>query len=395
MTRPALLGGGPAFPEGLPFFRPAKPTLDRVVARLAPSYERGVLTNGPNARTLEEQAAERLGVDHVIAVSSCTTGLMLTMQALIDGGGSVVMPSFTFSATAHAAVWAGGVPRFAECDTTTCQLDVDDAANRLGGAALIVGTHVFGSPCAPEAVESLGRRAALPVIFDAAHAFGAMRRGRPIGTFGAAEIFSLSPTKVLVAGEGGLIATNDTDLAARVRLGVDYGNPGNYDTQFPGLNARMSEFHAATALCSLDELDAHLARRHELVDRYEASLAAVPGVTPQIVDDDDVSTYKDFTVIVDESRYGLGRDQLAAALAAEGIDTRPYFWPPVHRQRAYAHLATPELPRTDWVASRVVSLPLWRDMPDDAVERIVDAVGRIHGHVAEIAAREKQACASL
>lgn len=378
MTDLALLGGQPAFPEGLPFFRPATPPLERVTARLAPSYERGVLTNGPLVRELETAVAERLGVPEVVAVASCTAGLMLAFQALARPGTAAVMPSFTFSATAHAARWAGAVPRFAECDAASCQLDLADAAARLAGASVLVGTHVFGAPCAPEQVEKVGRAAGLAVVFDAAHGLGATRAGRPVGSFGDAEVFSLSPTKPMTSGEGGLVAVRDPELARRIRLGVDYGNPGDYDTLFAGLNARMSELHAATALESLAELDDHLATRRRLAARYQEALAGVPGIRPQAVDPGDTSTYKDFTVIVDEDAYGLDRDALATALKAEGVDTRPYFHPPVHRQRAYADLGTPALPVTDWVAARVISLPLWRDMPPEAVDRVVELLARIH-----------------
>ena len=390
MKRPAIVGDEPAFPDGLPFFRPAKPALDRVVQRLEPSYSKGMLTNSALVREFEERAAERLGVPHVIAVASCTAGLMLTTQALAEPGGYVVMPSFTFSATAHAAVWAGSTPRFAECDTGSCQLDLDDAAKRLDGASLLVGTHVFGAPCEPDAVEALGAQAGIPVLFDAAHAFGSTRAGRRIGGFGNAEVFSLSPTKVLVAGEGGVVATRDPDLAHRLHLGVDYGNPGDYDTQFAGLNARMSELHAAVALCSLEELDDHLAIRRDLADRYRAGLANVPGVAVQTVDPDDSSTYKDLTVIVDEADFGLDRDTLVAALKAEGIDTRPYFWPPVHRQHAYAHLLdeTGDLPATDWVSRRVVSLPLWRDMPEGSVETVVEVIASLYAHADQITGKQ-------
>ena len=378
-----MAGGEPAFPAGLPFARPARPPLDRVMARLRPSYEQGMLTNGPLVRELEGRVADRLGVSEVVAVASCTAGLMLVIQALVRPGRSVLMPSFTFAATAHAAAWVGAIPRFAECGTDDFLLDVADAGARLDGSAAMVATHVFGAPCHPERVEALAG-SSVPVVFDAAHAFGATRRGRPIGGFGVAEVFSLSPTKVLVAGEGGLVTTNDAALAEQVRTGRDYGNPGNYDTTFAGLNARLSELHAALALESLSELDEHLARRRQLVATYRAGLASVPGVRPQQVAAGDESSHKDFTVVIDEATFGVDRDTLVAALRAEGIETRCYFSPPVHRHEAYRDGPEVHLPQTDWLADRVVSLPLWRDLPPGAIETVVDVIARVHERADEI-----------
>ena len=187
---------------------------------------------------------------------------MLTVQALGTTGRPVVMPSFTFAATAHAAAWAGAEPRVRRVRADDFLLDVDDCrpAHRRGGGVWSPRTCSGRRAIRPQS-RPLGRRHGVPVVFDAAHAFGATHHGRPIGGFGVAEVFSLSPTKVLVGGEGGLVTTGDGDLAARIRIGRDYGNPGTYDTAFVGLNARMSELHAALALASLDRLDDHLARR--------------------------------------------------------------------------------------------------------------------------------------
>jgi FlaA1/EpsC-like NDP-sugar epimerase/dTDP-4-amino-4,6-dideoxygalactose transaminase len=381
-----LLGASPDGP-GLPFARPARPPLDRVLQRVSRSYESGQLTNGALVRELEERIADRLRVDHVVAVSSCTSGLMLVVQALVDGRpGPVVLPSFTFSASAHAVAWNGRAPRFVECDPDTFQIDLAHAEPALDGASALMPTHVFGAPCSPEAVEKLAASAGVPVVFDAAHALGATFQGRPIGGFGDGEVFSLTPTKPMVAGEGGLIATHDADLAARLRLGRDYGNPGNYDTRFVGLNARMSEFHAAMALESLSLFDRTLARRRELAMRYVAGLADVPGIHTQVVPLADASTYKDFTIAVDADQFGIDRNQLVAVLAAEGIDTRNYFDPPVHRQEAYRSEPPVCLPATEAVSRAVVSLPIYPDLSVDDVNVVVKTIWLAHEHAAAVAA---------
>lgn len=383
MSSPAILGGPPVFPHGVPFARPFVPPLERVSARLAPSYERGILTNGPLVAELEERAADFLGVDHVVAVSSCTNGLILTLRAL-EPSGPVLLPSFTFSASAHAVAWNGLEPRFVECDPASFQIDVDDAARRLDGIGAVMATHVFGAPSPAPQVEAVGESAHAPVVFDAAHAFGAQRAGRRVGAGGVAEIFSLSPTKIVIAGEGGLVATGRSDVAESVRLGRDYGNPGDYNTRFVGLNARMSELHAAVALESFDDVDEHLHRRRALARRYREALASVPGITVQLVDPGDEPTFKDLTIAVDEAAYGMSRDVLVDALGAEGVDTRCYFDPPVHRQRAYSSTGPPVLPVTDHVSSRVVSLPMYADLELDVVDRIVDTIDSLHGAAAEV-----------
>jgi dTDP-4-amino-4,6-dideoxygalactose transaminase len=387
MTLPAVLGGPPAFPDRLRFARPLTPPLDDIVERLRPSYEAGVLTNGPLLRELEERLADRLGVAHVIGVASCTTGLMLTLQAT-GVRGRVVLPSFTFSATAHAAAWNGLTPVFAECDPWTLQLDPVDAESRLAasGAVAIIATHVFGAPAPVQALTELANRRRVPLVFDAAHGLGTMSAGRPVGGFGAAEVFSMSPTKLVVAGEGGIVSTNDTALAKAVRMGRDYGDPGDYDTAFPGLNARLSELHAATALVSLEHLDDHVATRRALAARYTEGLVDTAGIRMPAVAADDVATYKDFTVMFDEA-FGLDRDTVALALEADGIDTRPYFSPPVHRHQAYAHLPKADLPVTDSVAGSVLSLPMYGDLREDDVDRVVDALRSIHDNAEAVAER--------
>jgi dTDP-4-amino-4,6-dideoxygalactose transaminase len=320
--------------------------------------------------------ADRLGVAHAVAVASCTAGLMLTFRAL-EPAGPVLLPSFTFSASAHAVAWVGARPRFIECDPATFLADLDDGRTQIGGASALLITHVFGAPAAPGEWEKVAADAGIPLVFDAAHALGSRHRGVPIGGFGDAEVFSMSPTKPVIAGEGGIVATNREDIAGVIRIGRDYGNPGDYDTRFVGLNARMSEFHAAMALESLGDLDEHLVTRSALAARYRDQLADIPGIRVQVLEPDDESTWKDFTVAVDAAEFGCTRNELASALRTEGIDTRSYFDPPVHRQQSHAAAADRPLPTTDRVASQVISLPLYPALEPIDVDRVASVVADV------------------
>jgi dTDP-4-amino-4,6-dideoxygalactose transaminase len=386
--QPAALGGAPAFGEGLPLVRPTLEDRPELVACISAVLDSGVLTNGPMVRELESRVAERLGVDHVVAVASCTSGLALTLQAL-EATGPVVMPSFTFAASAHAVVWARGTPRFADIRADSLTLDPADATAALGEgdgpATAMTATHVYGTPCRAAELQAVADRAGVPLVYDAAHGLGSMHQGRAVGGFGTAEVFSLSPTKVVVGGEGGLVTTNNADLATAVRLGRDYGNPGNYDCVFPGLNARMSELHAATALHSLSRLDEHLLRRHELVSLFWDELADLPGLRGPTLEAGDVSTYKDLTVVLEDA-CGLSALELARALGAEGIDSRRYYSPPIHRQQAYRQLERRQLPITEAMADRVLSPPLWSHMSDVQMRRVALAVRQILSHAPAVRA---------
>ncbi|MGH2785242.1 MAG: DegT/DnrJ/EryC1/StrS family aminotransferase [Actinomycetota bacterium] len=376
---PAAFGGAPAFPEGLPFVRPTVPDADAVVEDVRKILGSGMLTNASYVRELERRAAEYLGVRHCVAVSSCTSGLMLVLRAS-ELTGDVVMPSFTFVATAHAAAWNGLRPVFADIDPQTLTLSAAQTLLGIGvRTSAILATHTYGTPCDIEGLVKVARRDGIRLFFDAAHAFGSRYQGTPIGGFGDAEVFSLSPTKVLVAGEGGIIATNDDILAQRCRIGRDYANPGDYNARFVGLNARMSEFHAAVALASLEGLEERIARRNEIAELYRGSLSGVPGVSFPVVPAGDRSTYKDLTILVDETVFGCDASQLARTLADDGIDTRRYYAPPVHEMRPYRRLkaANGFLEATVQAAGRVLTLPLWMEMSDATVVRVSDSVRRV------------------
>jgi dTDP-4-amino-4,6-dideoxygalactose transaminase len=377
---PAILGGPPAFPKGLPLVRPSVPNAEAVANDLRRILESRHLTNGPHVRRLEERAAEYLDVRHCVAVASCTAGLMLVIRAA-ELTGDVIVPSFTFAATAHSVAWNGLRPVFADIDPGTLTLSPQAVRRSVGvRTSAILATHVYGTPCDVEGLAAVALEHGIRLFFDAAHAFGSRRQGKPVGGFGHAEVFSLSPTKVMIAGEGGIIATNDDVLAERCRIGRDYGNPGDYDCIFVGLNARMSEIHAALALRSLEGLDERLKVRNTLASAYRAALAELPGISFPEVPEGSKSTFKDFTILVDPDAFGLDAAELGRALAAEGVETRRYYAPPVHTMRAYRYLngRNGHLPVTEQISPRVLTLPLWSDMTESHLVSVSDAIDGIY-----------------
>ena len=385
---PAILGGSPAFPDGLRLLRPTLPPLEALEPGLRDAFASGMVTKGPALEEYERRLAERLGVRHAVALSSCTAGLMLVFDRF--RGGEAIMPSFTFMATATAAAWAGLTPVFCDIDPETWTLDPERVEEALSEhTRLIVPVHVFGSPADQEAFAAIGRRRGVAVVYDAAHGFGALHDGHPVGGAGLAQVFSTSPTKLLITGEGGVVATGDDDLAARLRTGREYGNAGDHDPAFAGFNARLPEAGALLGLASLDLLEGEARRRNDLAAVYRRALGGAPGITFQRIRPSDRSSYKDFSVRVRAAEFGLHRDDVARALDAEGVATRAYYVPPVHRMRAFAGLGRAyeqRLPQTAALCNEVLTLPLYGAMSEGQVERVADCILSLHERAAEVGA---------
>jgi dTDP-4-amino-4,6-dideoxygalactose transaminase len=385
---PAILGGSPAFPDGLRLLRPTLPPLEALEPGLRAAFASGMVTKGPALQEYERRLAEHLGVRHAVAVSSCTAGLML----LFDGfrGGEAIMPSFTFMATATAAVWAGLAPVFCDIDPETWTLDPERVEEALSERTrLIVPVHVFGAPADQEAFEAIGRRRGVAVVYDAAHGFGALHDGHPVGGAGLAQVFSTSPTKLLITGEGGVVATGDGELAARLRTGREYGNAGDYDPAFAGFNARLPEAGALLGTASLDLLEGEAGRRNDLAAVYRRVLGDAAGISFQRIRPGDRSSYKDFSIRIRAADFGLHRDVVARALGAEGVATRAYYVPPVHRMRAFADVGRAyeeRLPQTDGLCDEVLSLPLYGAMDEGQVERVAACILSLHERAAEVSA---------
>jgi dTDP-4-amino-4,6-dideoxygalactose transaminase len=376
----SILGGRPQFAQKVPIAKPVLPSTADLAEGLARILETGIVTNGPFTRAFEESVAEHLKVKHALAVSSCTTGLMIAYRAL-DLEGEVIVPSFTFMATVSSLVWAGLRPVFADINYETGNLDPAAAAAAITPrTSAIVAVHNSGNPADIVELQDLAERNNLALIFDAAQGFGSLHKGEAVGGQGEAQVFSLTPTKLVVAGEGGVIATNDDQIAARVRILREYGNPGDYNTRVAGVNGRMPEFSALMGTCSLLKLADAVSRRNLLAMLYRERLGKVPGISFQLVRDGNRSSYKDFSIIVSEDAFGLTRDELATVLQAENIDTRNYYDPPVHRQIAYRKyaFANAKLENTDRLSARIISLPIWSHMDDGVVSGICETIEKAH-----------------
>lgn len=333
-------------------------------------FESGVLTTGPETFAFEEEFAEYHGTDHAVALANGTVALTAIYLGLgIGPGDEVIVPSMTFISTATSVLHVGATPVFADIDPELFTIDPEDVARRVTPRTrAIVAMHYGGQACDLEALAAIAEDAGVMLVEDAAEAHGARYGGRPVGSFGHAAMFSFTPTKNLTTGEGGMVVTDDGDLAERVRLLRSHGQTDRYVHSWLGYNWRISDILSAIGRVQLRRLDATLTRKAELADRLGTRLAEADGVSPPATRDDRTHTYMLYTVLVEDER-----DRLAARLIADGIETRLYF-PPAHQQPVFAGGAPVVLPNTDRAARHMLSLPLHASLRDGEIDEIADIV---------------------
>lgn len=365
-----------AAPITLPIIRPTLPSFDEVEPLFREIWGSGLLTVGVHNRALEAEVTARTGAAHAVAVANCTSGLMLMLRALdLPPGSEVVVPSFTFAATAHAVVWNGLRPVFADCDAQTLTLDPAAAARCVSPrTSAIMATTIFGTPPDIDALEALATRHAIPLVLDSAQALGSTWRGRAMGGFGRGEVFSWSPTKVATAAEAGVITTQDAALASRLRQLRDYGKGADgQDMEFIGLSARLSEFHAAVGRVTLRHLDEYIAHRGRAMQWYREALLGLPGLSTPLLPAHATSSNNYFVVRLSKDAP-LSRDALYAVLSAAGIQCKRYFWPAVHLQTAYApeHAGT-DAPNAEAASAECLALPLYGHISEEQVGQVVAA----------------------
>jgi len=357
----AVLGGCPAFSEALHVGRPNLGDREVLLRRMNEIFDRRWFTNdGPLVKEFEKRIQELVGVKHCVAMCNATIALEIAIRAL-ELRGEVIVPAYTFIATAHALQWQEITPVFADMDPATHNIDPETIERLITPRTTgIIGVHVWGRPCDTEAIETIAAKHRIKVLYDAAHAFGCSHRGKMIGNFGSCEVFSFHATKFINSFEGGAVVTNDAALAAKMRLMRNFGFAGFDRVVYPGTNGKLTEICAAMGLCSLEVMEEIIATNRQNYETYRHGLQGLPGIVLKTYNSCEQRNYQYIVVEVDESTSSLNRDDLVAVLQAENVLARKYFWPGCHHMEPYQSVnpnAQLQLPQTEKKAAQIMVLP--------------------------------------
>jgi len=373
-----IFGGYPAFDDKLHVGRPNIGNRQRFLDLMNDMLDRRWFSNeGPYVKEFEKKIAEYLGVKHCIAMCNGTIALEIAIRAL-ELKGEVIVPSFTFIATAHSLQWQEITPVFCDIDPQTHHLDPKAVEKMITPRTSgILGVHTWGRSCDIEALSDVAQKHNLKLLFDAAHAFGCSYNGRMIGNFGSVEVFSFHATKFFNTLEGGAVVTNNDDLAKKMRLMKNFGFAGYDNVVYIGTNGKMNEASAAMGLINLESLDEFITINRRNYECYNACLKDISGIKILRYDDHEKQNYQYIVIEVDESEAGLSRDELLKVLYAENVLARRYFYPGCHRMEPYrsyfphAHLL---LPVTEEVAKRVLVLPTGSTIDPQSIDTICQIV---------------------
>ncbi|MFH7323276.1 DegT/DnrJ/EryC1/StrS family aminotransferase [Aeromicrobium sp. JJY06] len=356
-----------------PFIPPAKPIIDEVDIEAAVRVLRsGMVVQGPEVKAFEEEFSEVAGSEHAVAVNSGTSALQLALMALgIGPGDEVIVPSFTFAASGNAIRLVGAEPVFVDIDLDSFCVDPEAVRAAIGPkTAGIMPVHLYGHPAAMTTIMELASTHGLAVVEDAAQAHGAAIDGKPVGGFGSAAAFSFYPTKNMHSLEGGMVTTNDAEVARTIRLLRNQGMEQRYANEIVGVNMRLTDVAAAIGRTQLTRLHEWTERRRAIAARFDAEITSV--VVPPVAEGAR-HVYHQYTVRVENDRDGFQK-----RLTDAGIGNAVYYPTPVHRLRPYLVDGAPDprwdLPATEKAAAEVVSIPVHPSLSDADVDRIVAAV---------------------
>lgn len=349
-----------------------------LLSRINDMLDRRWLSNdGPFVLEFEQKLAEYLGVKHCITISNGTTAIEIATRAL-GLKGEVIVPSFTFVATAHALQWQEITPVFCDIDPVNHTIDPAQVEKMITPRTTgIIGVHLWGRPCNVDALAEIAKTHDLKLVFDSAHAFACSSQGRMIGSFGDAEVFSFHATKFFNTFEGGAVATSNDELAEKIRLMKNFGFNGYDKVIYIGTNGKMTEVCAAMGLTNLESIDGFIANNKRNYLKYRKHLSSIPGLTLIDYSEQEKQNFQYIVTEVDEETFGISRDTLVEILHANNIIARRYFYPGCHRMEPYrSHFphAGLLLPHTERVAAQVLLLPTGTTIREIDIERICSII---------------------
>ena len=373
----AVRGAPPLFAEPLHVGRPNIGDHARFLQRAAAVLDSGWLSNnGPVAQEFERRIAEFLNVKHCVAMCNGTIALEIATRAL-DLKGEVIVPSYTFIATAHALQWQEITPIFADIDPTTHNLDPAAVWRMITPRTTgIIGVHLWGRASPVKELEAMAKEHNLRLMFDASHGFGCSLKGKPLGGFGECEVFSFHATKFFNTFEGGAVVTNNDALAEKMRLMRNFGFSGYDNVIYPGTNGKLTEIAAAMGLTNLENLDEFVAVNRRNYACYREAVASIHGLGLLVYDESERNNFQ-YIVLEVAPYFPVSRDRIIDVLHAENVLARRYFWPGCHNMQPYRELyphAGLLLPNTKKVADRVVVLPTGTTMDNDMISDVAAVI---------------------
>jgi len=377
MEKLAVHGGKPVSEKRIPIAKPVFP--DETLREISKVLQSGILTQGPKTTQFEEEFGKKVGAKYAYAVSSGTAALHLAYMSVLKPGDEVIVPAFTFIATASTVVFSRGRPVFADIDNETLIIDPDDIAEKITRKTRsIAPVHLFGNAANMNALAEIAEDHHLYLVNDAAQAHGTRIDGRDVGSFDHINCYSFYPTKTMTTGEGGIVTTNDKELWDKGRLIRNHGQESRYLHIALGLNYRMTEIAAVIGLGQLEMLDEFLAKRRRNAKVLTDSIGRIPGLKPQKAEKGADHSYSYYTVIMDLAKFKSSRDEFIEALRAENIDCIVYYPIPLTRQPALQKYARrSHCPVAEETSGKVFSIPVHPSLTEEDLDKILTALEKV------------------
>jgi len=377
MEKLTIHGGKPALEKRIPIAKPV--FTEKTIKDVAEVLRSGYIRQGPKTSEFEERFRERVGAKYAYAVNSGTAALHISYLSLIKPGDEVILPAFTFFATASTVIYSNGKPIFADIDPETYLIDPEDVKKKITGRTrAIAPVHLFGNAADMNALTDLAEDHNLSIVNDSAQAHGTAVNGRDIGSYDTVNCYSFYPSKSMTTGEGGMVTTNDEKLYDLGRLIRSHGDDGRYHHVMLGLNYRMTDIAAAIGLNQLTDLDRYLERRKHCGRVLREGISKINGLHPQKTGKGVEHSYSYFSLVMGPDEFKCTRDEFLEALQAENIDCAVHYQIPLMKQPAILNMMKPEeCPISEDISKRIFSLPMHPELSNEDLKKILEGAKKV------------------